>query len=243
VSAFSGGGGSDSGGWVFPTGAGWSPAGIGLLVIFTIVAMAIGGYEVQEIVGALLTTTPDELQAWMEQSETVQGFREPEPPPVSWLPGNTPPVTVSSPVEPWTQPDVTAPRTRFVLQPGQRYTPVGRTGSGPGDWVLVRSGDQEGWVHQSTLEPWQQVTTVDVPFATHAWEWVRFQSQFRTTLPNGGAYELPPGDYRLGAADANGYRQVFDTDGKPLGSVHTSKIPATPNQPTPTPPPPAPPPS
>ncbi len=244
-------------GGVFERG-GWSPAGVAILILFLILIAIALGIPVKAAVAAALV----ELPTWIAKGPP-SGQNPPSAGDTATLAlnvqfaasGSPTPVTVSGPVEPWSGPEMTAPRSGFVLQPGQGYTVVGSTGPGPDAWVLLQETNKwgvleggRGWVHRSTLEPWQEeIPMTSEPAPTTAWENVHFNSPFDTRDHPGGNYERrDPGDYRLGAPDASGYRQVTDAYGRSLGTIHASKVPPPANQPTggvaPNPPPPPPPP-
>ena len=234
---------------VFPEGD-TSPAGVAVLILVVILALIATGMGVKEavaegLVAAMGSPKDKATPKVREAGPAVRALGR-------YLVGSDDmPVTVSGPVQPWSQPDTATPRAGFVLQPGGRYRVVASTGSGPDPWVLVRSDSAgvEGWVHRSALAPWQEEIPM-VPTGTPptVWERVHFPNPFRTRDPGGDMWDYEPGDYRLGPPDPNGYRRITNAAGKPLpGTIHASQVPPPPNQPTggvpaaPPPPPPPPP--
>lgn len=211
--------------WSSGKGEGWSPQAIAILILFLILVALAAGLSLKAAVASVLTgwrpgpTLPT-------AGETAALARDVQ----LGVSAEHPTVTVASPVQPWSSPDIGAPPAGFMLQPGQPYTMLGGEGAGPDAWVQVRQGDNVGWVHRSTLEAWNPEIIVRPrpPTAGDYRELVGFSQGFDTRDPGGVNWtRRPPGNYQLGPPDAGGHRPVYDQGGNLIGSIPANDLPAS----------------
>lgn len=218
---------------------GWSPLGITVLILFLILMALAAGRSLKASVASVLLSPFRSEKARPTPGETAALARD-----VQWGLGREQTVTVQSPVMPWSSPDPGAPRADFVLQPGQPYTMLGGRDGGPDDWVQVRQGENSGWVHRSTLQEWREEVVVmpRPPGPGDYRETVNFPQGLDTRDPGGTSYtRREAGNYQLGPPGPDGFRPVYDWQGRLIGGIPADKVPPSPLTRPGAPPPPPPP--